>query len=238
MALTNRKITLYPPLNKNGSRYIVARPKGMLNDYHLHFFILTSITPEDQKLIIRQQQKNVVLPLNTLYNMLNWQQINCEKELENLVERLMERKLYIVEKEQKHCWNFFATINYDNESIKFTINWKIIEYMLWLQDYWGKKNYSRIDFAATHQFLSVYSEIIYNRIINSADNQLLITVDDFKQLVWAIAPSYSDIRNLKQKVITPILNDINKFTNYTLALSQHYQGRTTTHLQFSWTIKT
>lgn len=57
-----------------------------------------------------------------------------------------------------------------------------------------------------------------------------MSVDEFRNEVLATAHSYGDIRNLKQKVITPIIKYINSFTSYRLNMTQRYQGRTTTQL--------
>lgn len=231
MALTNRKSIIYPPL-ENGERYIVARPKSQENDYRLHIKILFEFTaqlPKDNSLT------NFKIPRHELVNLLAWQNDSII-ELDALIERLIERKLYVVKSNGQDCYSFFSHLSYDESDFILTINPLIYPFLRWQLNYWGLSNYARIDFAATHLFSSVYSEIMYNKIITTSECEFTISVDDFRDMVWATAPSYSDIRNLKKKVIQPILKDINEFTQYQLSVGQVNLVRRATHLVFSWQI--
>ena len=239
MALTHRKTIIYPPLN-DGSRYVVARPKGKITDYRLHVQLLFKVATQMSNFPAGSAEALTVSFLRTeLYQLLNWdlQNPNLQEELEALIERLMERKLYQIKPNGQQCSNFFAEIEYDDLSVNLAINPQIIHFLHWQLDYWGRENFTKINFAATHLFTSVYSEIMYNKIINSHENSLTLTIDDFRELVWANAPSYGDIRNLKKKVLQPIINDINNFTEFELSVSQLTQIRRATHLVFSWSSK-
>lgn len=237
MALTNRKTTIYSPL-PDGRRYVLIRPKGPLNDYHLHLFILESFIPEDHKLVTQRRSKLITINLPEVLQMIKPEQPETnasDSELDKLIDRLLERKLCLLNKDSTKYINFFESIEVGKSGVKFLINYQIIDFLLWVQNYWGKDNLARVNFSATHSFTSVYSEIIYNKIITTPTNYFEITVDDFRYELLATAPSYTDIRNLKQKVISPIIRDINKFTEYTLTVKQRYQGKVTTYLLFSWT---
>lgn len=239
MALTNRKTIIYPPLS-DGSRYVVARPKGKITDYRLHVQLLFKVAEQSSEFFTLSPMAMTFSFLRTeLYQLLDWdlQNLDLKEELEALIERLMERKLYQIKATGQQCSNFFAEIEYDDLCVNLVINPQIIHFLQWQLNYWGRDNFARINFAATHLFTSVYSEIMYNKIIKTRANSFTLTIDDFRALVWANASSYSDIRNLKKKVLVPIINDINSFTEFELSVSQLTQVRRATHLVFSWSYK-
>lgn len=232
MSLTNRKTIIFPPL-LNGCRYVVSRPTGEKFDYLFHVYTFLSVSDMDLNLVKYHQNKVIICSLDEMYKHVGLADLPQEVkkiELNNLITRVMERKLHVVSDDQIKMVSYITSVTITDESIIIVLNYEIIEFLIWQQNYWGRNNLNKVDFGAPHFFQSVYSEVIYNQIITTSSPELKYTVEEFRILVWAHAVSYSEIHKLRQKVVKPIENDINKYTDYKIKFEFKKSGNKITHI--------
>ncbi len=131
---------------------------------------------------------------------------NCKK---NYIERLGKKGISFIDGnvERVYC-PFFSSLSFNNDLLKVYFNEKFIEYLVnkekkikySLKEVLYLKNSFSIDF-----FYKVLKE-------NKLKNNFSIELEKFKEIVTI--ESYSRIYDLKRFVLTPLVDDINKNTDF------------------------
>ncbi len=202
------------------------------NEWKLVQYMLDVITEEDVQLAKKKRNKEVSCTYAELKEIFGLNNI-AEEDVERILEHFVQRTLWRVDVAKPG--NFEAIVlmqsmSFNGKVFNFSINHLAVSY-LFLQ----KMNLDQAGFQYYFDFVSSYSGVLYSLIKKSTTpNELLITVDDLKQLLGATSKSYADLRNFKVRILNPAVEDISKHSEIKLNYSEQKKSRKTDTILFSW----
>lgn len=200
----------------------------------LLIYIISQIKPEDTEfktyeIAIREFCKicgidyknggNYALVKKTIENMAQqfiWIEIDDEETMIRIIER--------------------PFINKKTGLIKIKLDNMMQEHLLFLKDRGNKTIYNAI-FA--YPMKSKYALRFYD-LLHSYANQRFIRISLDTLLKWLFVenkPSYQKYNDFRKRVLTPAINEINKYTDLNILFSATRTGRKITHINFSIAFK-
>ena len=103
----------------------------------------------------------------------------------------------------------------------------------------SKKNFTKYRLANIVQLTSVYAVRLYELLIcwlGQGLHNKEFDIDDFRRLM-GVDDKYSQFGQLKDRVITPALEQINEFTDHQIRVSYRKVGRVFRFIAFSFNAK-
>lgn len=212
-----------------GYRYRIKN-NFLPNEWKLVQYMLDVITEDDVRQAKRKVNKEfsfTYLELNTFFGIKN-----ANEELEKILESFIQRVIWRMNVSKPG--NFEALVlvqsmSFTDGVFTFSINHMAVGY-LFLQ----RQNLDRAGFAYYFDFSSSYSGVLYSLIKKSANMEnIIISVEDLKQLFGATSKSYSDLRNFKVRILNPAIKDISESSDIVLKYSEQKKSRKTELFQFT-----
>ena len=164
-------------------------------------------------------------------------QNHAYRDLKTASERLFERKIRIqLDNGKELLTRFVQSVIFDPEAgavnIRFATD--IYPYLSELE-----KNFTKYRLANIVQLTSVYAVRLYELLIcwlGQGLHNKEFDIDDFRRLM-GVDDKYSQFGQLKDRVITPALEQINEFTDHEIRVSYRKVGRTFRFIRFSFNVK-
>ena len=164
-------------------------------------------------------------------------QYNAYRDLKTASERLFERKIRIqLDNGKELLTRFVQSVIFDPDAgavnIRFATD--IYPYLSELE-----KNFTKYRLANIVQLTSVYAVRLYELLIcwlGQGLHNKEFDIDDFRRLM-GVDDKYSQFGQLKDRVITPALEQINEFTDHEIRVSYRKVGRTFRFIRFSFNVK-
>ena len=164
-------------------------------------------------------------------------QYNAYRDLKTASERLFERKIRIqLDNSKELLTRFVQSVIFDPDAgavnIRFATD--IYPYLSELE-----KNFTKYRLANIVQLTSVYAVRLYELLIcwlGQGLHNKEFDIDDFRRLM-GVDDKYSQFGQLKDRVITPALEQINEFTDHEIRVSYRKVGRTFRFIRFSFNVK-
>lgn len=146
---------------------------------------------------------------------------NCKK---NFIERLGKKGVFFIEqdKEKVYC-PFFNCIIFQKDSFKVSLNSEFVDYLI------NKEKVFKYSLREALFLKNIFSIEFFYKVLktNILKNTLDIDVEKFKELISI--ESYSRLYDLKRFVLTPLIEDINKNTDFNI-------GFTMKKIEENWSI--
>ena len=164
-------------------------------------------------------------------------QYNAYRDLKTASERLFERKIRLqLDNGKELLTRFVQSVIFDPEAgavnIRFATD--IYPYLSELE-----KNFTKYRLANIVQLTSVYAVRLYELLIcwlGQGLHNKEFDIDDFRRLM-GVDDKYSQFGQLKDRVITPALEQINEFTDHQIRVSYRKVGRVFRFIAFSFNAK-
>ena len=164
-------------------------------------------------------------------------QYNAYRDLKTASERLFERKIRIqLDNGKELLTRFVQSVIFDPDAgavnIRFATD--IYPYLSELE-----KNFTKYRLANIVQLTSVYAVRLYELLIcwlGQGLHNKEFDIDDFRRLM-GVDDKYSQFGQLKDRVITPALEQINEFTDHEIRVSYRKVGRVFRFIAFSFNVK-
>jgi plasmid replication initiation protein len=97
-----------------------------------------------------------------------------------------------------------------------------------------KKRFTEYRLMDVAQFTNQYSVRIYELLAQyKKENERIISVDDFRYML-NLGEKYAAIKDLKKKIMTPALDEINRHSNLKVEFSQIKRGKEITNFVFKY----
>ena len=152
-------------------------------------------------------------------------QYNAYRDLKTASERLFERKIRLqLDNGKELLTRFVQSVIFDPEAgavnIRFATD--IYPYLSELE-----KNFTKYRLANIVQLTSVYAVRLYELLIcwlGQGLHNKEFDIDDFRRLM-GVDDKYSQFGQLKDRVITPALEQINEFTDHQIRVSYRKVGQ-------------
>lgn len=159
--------------------------------------------------------------------------INAYEHLQAAVDRLWKREILIDPENPASMVRWITKKAYFTAkgSVNIAFSAQIMPFLTEL-----KERYTSYSLKHVARFNNTYSIRVYELLVQFKKNQeRKISVLDFRAML-NLGEKYSAIKDLKKRVVTPALNDINEHSNVTVELDQEKQGKVVTHLIFKYSI--
>lgn len=136
---------------------------------------------------------------------------NCKK---NYIERLGKKGIFFIEvdKERVYC-SFFSSLSFTSDLVKVSFNEKFIEYIVNKEKIF-KYSLKEVLYLKNNFSVEFFYEILKENILK---NNLKIELEKFKETVTI--ESYSRLYDLRRFVLIPLVEDINKNTDFKIDFS-------------------
>ena len=164
-------------------------------------------------------------------------QYNAYRDLKTASERLFERKIRIqLDNGKELLTRFVQSVIFDPDAGRVNIRFAtdIYPYLSELE-----KNFTKYRLANIVQLTSVYAVRLYELLIcwlGQGLHNKEFDIDDFRRLM-GVDDKYSQFGQLKDRVITPALEQINEFTDHEIRVSYRKVGRVFRFIAFSFNAK-
>ena len=164
-------------------------------------------------------------------------QYNAYRDLKTASERLFERKIRLqLDNGKELLTRFVQSVIFDPEAgavnIRFATD--IYPYLSELEN-----NFTKYRLANIVQLTSVYAVRLYELLIcwlGQGLHNKEFDIDDFRRLM-GVDDKYNQFGQLKDRVITPALEQINEFTDHEIRVSYRKVGRVFRFIAFSFNAK-
>lgn len=136
---------------------------------------------------------------------------NCKK---NYIERLGKKGIFFIEGKIKRVYcPFFSLLSFDDDLVRVYFNEKFIEYIT------NKEKIFKYSLKEVLYLKNSFSIDFFYKILkeNILKNSLKIELEKFKEIVTI--DSYSRLYDLKRFVLIPLVEDINKNTDFKIDFS-------------------
>ena len=153
------------------------------------------------------------------------------RDLKGAVNRLFERKikLDINEPDAEMRWITKKIPSQIEGTITITFDRDVIPYISEL-----KKRFTQYRLMDVAQFKNQYSVRIYELLVQfKMNHERIISVQDFRYML-DLGEKYATIKDLKKKIITPALDEINRHSNLKVEFSQIKRGKEITNFVFKY----
>jgi len=153
------------------------------------------------------------------------------RDLKSAVNRLYNRtiKLDRNEPDAEMRWITKKIPSQAEGTVTITFDKDVIPYISEL-----KKRFTEYRLMDVAQFTNQYSVRIYELLAQfKKENERIISVDDFRYML-NLGEKYATIKDLKKKIMTPALAEINKHSNLKVEFSQIKRGREITNFVFKY----
>ncbi|MFL4396789.1 replication initiation protein RepM [Acinetobacter pittii] len=101
-----------------------------------------------------------------------------------------------------------------------------------------EEKFTRYELKQISQLTSVYAIRLYELLIRwRSTGKLYISLIDLREKLGLLQDEYSKMGDFKKRVLTVALNQINKFTDIDVDYIQKKEGRSISHIEFSFTVK-
>ena len=101
-----------------------------------------------------------------------------------------------------------------------------------------EEKFTRYELKQISQLTSVYAIRLYELLIRwRSTGKLYISLEDLREKLGLLADEYLKMGDFKKRVLSVALTQINKFTDIDVDYSQKKEGRSISHIEFSFTVK-
>ncbi|ENV48958.1 hypothetical protein P255_02676 [Acinetobacter brisouii CIP 110357] len=102
-----------------------------------------------------------------------------------------------------------------------------------------EEKFTRYELKQISQLSSVYAIRLYELLIRwRGKGKLYISVSQLREKLGLLENEYQVMGDFKKRVLTVAIDQINKFTDIDVSYTQKKEGRTITHIEFSFDLKT
>lgn len=178
-----------------------------------------------------QAKNSVHLSLNEYNNIFHKEHAIKKRELENAITTLFSREISIKTEDKSILmrWVYSVLYDYAKQEIIIDINERLIPYITEL-----KKHFTSYYLDKIKDLNSIYSVRLYEMLIQfKSTNILKITVDDYRERL-NLEHKYPEFKSLKNRTISPAIEEINKKTDLNVQLREIKNGRKVETLEFTF----
>lgn len=151
-------------------------------------------------------------------------------ELKNTVTSLFDRSITIYEEDKKVIFRWISMVKFDPMDHKVEIQWsqKLIPFISKL-----KEEFTSIKLEHITKLKSFYAIRIY-KLLNKWKRvgRCEYSVEDLKKIL-DLGDSYKEFKSFNQKILTPSISSINKYTDLTVRILFIKTGRKVTSIRFT-----
>lgn len=199
-------------------------------DYYEHLIFLSALSEVDSRTEI-DPKKRYQINLPDLAKLANIENENPYPHFKRAVQKLKKRELSIPEKDGSiTVTGFIHAYNYHNGEAKLSVSFspEIIPYISHIRE-----SFVAYKFKQIAQFKCSYAIRIYELLIQNIDisTSKILSLDDLRSL-FKLGKSYSKYSNIKSRVITPAVKDINTYSDINIIYKEIRSGRKVTALEF------
>jgi plasmid replication initiation protein len=158
---------------------------------------------------------------------------NAYRDLRSAVDRLWKREILIDPSDPGSMIRWISKKAYfiAKGSVNIAFSAQIIPYLTEL-----RARYTSYKLRDVANFTNAYSIRIYELLVQFEGNgKRRVSVLNFRDML-DLNGKYAAIKDLKKRVITPALEDINEHSNVKVKLEQEKYGKEITHLIFNYSI--
>ena len=198
--------------------------------------ILSAISSVDPRTLDGTNHVDVTVP--AFADLADIKHHDVYNDLKEAVNRLFTRYAYIENPEPgvnavKTRW--VSSIEYldDKATIRLYFAQKILPYLSQLNS-----NFTAYRLKYVANFTSKYGIRLFELLMQwQTTGEREITIEKFRD-IFVLGDKYNSIKDLKQRVLKPALNDINTHSNMAVKMGQRKRGRRVAAFQFTFSLKT
>ena len=168
-------------------------------------------------------------------SMFNIPQKRAYSELKNSSKKLYERSI-VLKGSEKDCWIRWiskrALYHKGEGKVEMTFSQDVIPYLTEL-----KGRFTSYQIKNISSLRSVYSIRLYELLMQwKKTKTLLVTIDDFKTYLQ-LESKYPNIKELRRRVITPAIDELNKESDIQIEVEYERKGRKIHQMKFTFKYK-
>jgi plasmid replication initiation protein len=158
---------------------------------------------------------------------------NAYRDLKKAADMLWQREILIDGQADKLRWIYRRAAYESNGGVvSLYFSPDLLPYLSEL-----KANFTKYKLEYISNFRSAYGIRLYELLVQWASKGSREVEVDWLKEAFQLEGKYSSIKNLKARVIQPAIDDINTHSNLWVTFGQRKCGRTITHLQFEFGLK-
>lgn len=217
--------------------------KASFNDYNLNDYrvylnaiaLIGGVTEDGKYIQSNEPIREYTLSAVEFANQFNMSPKNAYKILKDAVDKLMKTDIKIEQPDLHETWRInvceMAKYNEKEGSITVEFTQRIMQYLTQ-----RTKNFTLYNLKEVADLTSLYAVRLYELIqqFNTTTGMLIFTIEQWRELFGLSNNQYPLYANLKQKVFTQALDEINTKTGYTLVMTEEKEGRKVARVRFDF----
>ncbi|WP_404361600.1 RepB family plasmid replication initiator protein [Methylotuvimicrobium sp. KM1] len=193
--------------------------------------LLACISQIDSKSTLQPDNKFHVMA-SEIVDLMGLDSSNAYRDMKMAVERLYNRTIKIDGEDGEMRWIYRKEYVKNEGKITLYFSPEIIPYLSQLSD-----KFTAYKLKYVTQFKSSYSIRLYEILVQWASAGEREVKVDWLRKIFQVEDKYKAIKDFKKYIVEPSLADINEHSNIWVEYGQRKSGRTVTHFQFKFGLK-
>lgn len=210
-----------------------------LNDYRVYLnaiALVGGVTTQGKYIQPDELPREYTLSAIDFARQFNIAPNNAYKILKQAVKKLMKTDITIEKPELFQTWQINvcerAVYNEKDGNISILFTGSIMDYLKQ-----RTKNFTLYNLNEITELTSLYAVRLYELVqqFNTGTGFLIHTIEQWREIFGLISTQYPLYANLKQKVLSQALEEINTKTGYKLTMTEEKEGRKVVRVRFDFT---